>query len=152
MIIWVDEKCFTGTRDPARAGLLDLERIAPYPIHLLDVPSSNRINRPEFVAVAGLGIAAVALLISYFQLRQGSRRSLSRAELVAEIDAYLRLRGVSHYTFVFENGFENIEQRNGRPCIVQVRMGDEQNVNIYFGATDKKLWVSAVEADWRQLT
>jgi hypothetical protein len=72
--------------------------------------------------------------------------------MLREIEAFLKLRGISSYEFSFELGFENIDARNGRPCVVGVRVAAQRPFNIYFGVTKDRIWVSAIETDWRSLT
>lgn len=103
----------------------------------------------DFLSLGGLAISAAALVVSILQLRNAGQK-LSRSDLLREIDAYLRLKGVDDYRFLFESGFENISEGNGRICVVAVEDSISKG-RIYLSISDRGMTISAVQFDWRSM-
>jgi hypothetical protein len=151
-MVVVDESCFTGVRDEARKTLKDFCASEGLLLSLKGASTEASDHRFDIVGLTGLGVAVVALAISYLQLRRTPKLELTRAKLIEEIDSYLRLRGVTQYHFTFEEGFENLLAKNGRTCVVGVQIEAPQIVQLYFAVTPEKIYVSSHEIPWRSIT
>jgi len=150
-MVLCDDKLFLGARDPAMEEISSEAKSLGAQTIFQDMNSSNRSVRPEFVAFAGLGIAVLSLVVSYLRLRSTDGKIDSFKALKEEIDAYLKLRGIDNYDFVFSDGVENLLSKDGKPVVVCVRLPDQDDVEIYFGVTRDRIWVSSLEVDYTKL-
>lgn len=152
MMIFLDEKLLSGSRESvAQLFMSDIESFGGI-VQISDIPGRNKNSRQEFIVIAGLGIAVFSLIISYLRLDATKKDVIdSPDKLKKEIEAVLQLHGETSYTFDFADGIDNIMKKNGMPCLVVVTLHGEVEEKIYFGATRDRLWVSRVEPDWRKL-
>jgi hypothetical protein len=138
-----DQEWLERTREYGRAEGVQVE--------FRQVRQRGRMHDEDLVALVGLGVSAAALFVAYLQLRRTPKEQWTRKKLVDEIDAYLRLHGVTEYRFLIENGFDNLIARNGLPCIIGVEIADQRRTRLYLGVTDNCIQIAAVEYDHRVL-
>ncbi|GAM97380.1 hypothetical protein U91I_01006 [alpha proteobacterium U9-1i] len=49
-------------------------------------------------------------------------------------------------------GFDNLEAKNGQPCVVMATLPDGTSAAFYIGTTSDKIVISSVEYDHRRFT
>lgn len=151
IIVIVDERCVIGADDPACYALRDICKANgfTYLVNSMPTPSTS-LYRNDVVGLMSLAVAAAALGASVLQLLVASK-PMTESEIVAEVHAFLELRGVRDVNFIVSSGIENLETKNGRLCIILVETAQGERLNLYVGTTGGQLFISPVPYNWRAL-
>ena len=152
MLVLVDTTCFPDITDPSCLTLQQICEKNNVVVEFKEMPTAGEsAHRKDIIGLLSLGVATLTLIVAMLQLSSMDKDITQRA-ILGEIDAYLRLRGISDYRFTFVDGIENLIARNGRPCIVMVSFPAGETAPLYIGATKERVFVSATLYDWRALT
>jgi hypothetical protein len=148
----VDERCVLGVDDPNCLILRDVCAANGFPYLVNRMPTaSSGLHREDGVGLVSLGLSAAALGVGILQLL-AARKEVTERDVLAEIDAFLRLRGITDTKFTLLSGVENLRVMNGQPCVVLVETVLGEQFRLYVGITGAKLFISPVLYNWRALT
>lgn len=153
MEIVLDERLFIGPENVEQKKILMSEMGDPASRCVFtEIPLKNTSTRAEFVAIAGLGLAAITTIVSLMTFFKDSSKEISSELFANEVRAYLEVRGITDFKFEKWTHAEHFIAGSGRPSCVVYRENSGKEIRVYFGVKNSRIWVSASEPNWRQLT
>jgi hypothetical protein len=146
-IIFLDSRCFPNSEKNWQDAIREELPQDEFAVRIAHIPEKGSVHETDLQTFGGIGFAVAGIAIGIARLLK--QPAWSYDKLQKEVVGYLALKGVKNFEFKNTEGFENLIEKNGQPCVVTISCSDGKFIRLYVGVTKEIIIVSPTEFDFR---